>query len=299
MSGKDYKLSEQDIIELFQKYEINKGKTVDTNELSKLVRDLYINNHNIKDIKDLNENDERIIKISVEELLKNKNLNKPTPLQIGELLSDNQNETIINSPGINFVRFYYLISLFLLIKKIQIFFNHIGNLDDRFNFMRYTLSYGFLSSRVNDLMISGKPIVLIDELGQAVKTFISRPSLYFLYGSSIAYILYDTLNKAYSAKNQGIGKIFVHGIDSAIWHSLASLALPTLTAYSVVNVSGRFLKYVKFSDPRFTLLAPTFLGFLSIPLISKYIDHATDVTMNNTLRKFYSGKMPEVSRKNL
>lgn len=99
MSDKNQKLSESEIRELFHKYEINKENSVDQNELSKLVRDVYLKNHNIKDVKDLTSNDEHIIKRSVDELLKSRDHNKDKSLQLNELLDYHQNQNILQLEG--------------------------------------------------------------------------------------------------------------------------------------------------------------------------------------------------------
>jgi Ca2+-binding EF-hand superfamily protein len=99
MSEKSQKLTEFEIRELFQKYDVNKDNRIDKEELNLLVRDLYMKNHNIKDIKDLNQNDKAVIANSVEELLKVRNHNKNDSLQIEEFISYNQGNDIVSSTG--------------------------------------------------------------------------------------------------------------------------------------------------------------------------------------------------------
>ena len=100
MSDINNKLSELEMRELFQKYEINKDNTVDKQELSLFVRDIYIRNHNIKEIKDLTPNDESIIKKSVDELVKGRGDNKDGSLQLEEFLSYHKGNDINQSSGI-------------------------------------------------------------------------------------------------------------------------------------------------------------------------------------------------------
>lgn len=99
MSNKSNKLSESEIRELFNKYDINKDNSVDQKELHLLVRDIYIKNHNIKDVKDLTQHDQETIKKSVEELMKVRDHNKDGSLQIEEFLSKHQDGDIIQSIG--------------------------------------------------------------------------------------------------------------------------------------------------------------------------------------------------------
>lgn len=114
MSDKNQKLSESEIRELFDKYAINKDNSVDQNELSNLVRDVYLKNHNITDVKDLTPNDEQIIKRSVEELLKSRDHNKDKSLELDELLNYHQNQNILQLEG-------SLFNLYLNFKELIIF----------------------------------------------------------------------------------------------------------------------------------------------------------------------------------
>lgn len=101
MSDKNTKLSELEIRELFQKYDVNKDGTIDQEELSLYVKDMYLKNHSIKNTKDLTLNDESKIKISVEELLKGRDHNKDGSLQLEEFLAYHHGHDIVQSTGID------------------------------------------------------------------------------------------------------------------------------------------------------------------------------------------------------
>jgi len=103
MADKSQKLTEFEIRELFHKYDVNKDNKIDKEELNLLVRDLYTKNHNIKDIKDLNQNDKAVIANSVEQLLKVSNQNKNDSLQIEEFINHHQGNDIVSSTGIYFL----------------------------------------------------------------------------------------------------------------------------------------------------------------------------------------------------
>jgi Ca2+-binding EF-hand superfamily protein len=100
MSDKNRKLTELEIRDLFQKYDVNKDNTINREELFFLVRDIYIRNHDIKDIKDLTSNEEILINRSVDQLLKERDVNKDGSLQVEEFLSYHQGNDIIQSTSI-------------------------------------------------------------------------------------------------------------------------------------------------------------------------------------------------------
>lgn len=94
------KLSEKEIRDLFNKYDVNKDNTIDSKELTKMVSDIYLKSHNLTE---LNEKDKLIINKSVVELLKLKDLNKDGHLQFEEFMNHYNGQDIYHHTGnINF-----------------------------------------------------------------------------------------------------------------------------------------------------------------------------------------------------
>ena len=163
-----------------------------------------------------------------------------------------------------------------------------------------SLVYGSRIARVmrtmNNVMIGSRPLAYASELGESVRPLVPKFLVKSLYGISWAYVILDTIAKTYSVRDQGREKMAVYAMDLAIWHSLASMALPAFTIHSIVKYSGKVIK--KCSDPasKFGKFGPTIIGLCSIPFIIHPLDHVTDFSMNNTLRKFYSHKMPVIPK---
>lgn len=160
------------------------------------------------------------------------------------------------------------------------------------------LVYGSRVARVaqalNNVMIGSRPLAYASEVGESARPIISRHMVLSLYGLSIGYVLLDTFYKSIAVREHGIGKTALFAMDLAIWHSLASMALPAFTIHSIVKFSGKLMKNTNIANPasRLFMFGPTLIGLASIPFIIHPIDHFTDLAMNNSLRRFYSHKLP-------
>lgn len=82
--------------------------------------------------------------------------------------------------------------------------------------------------------------------------------------------------------------------DLAIWHTVASMALPAFTIHTIVHQSQKFIQKTRAMD-KLKRFGPVGLGLACIPFIIHPIDHLTDWAMDNTLRKLYSDKIKKHS----
>lgn len=115
-----------------------------------------------------------------------------------------------------------------------------------------------------------RPLAYANEFGDSFRNLfpkLVKPS-YFL---SFGYIGMDIWHQVEKEKEN---KLKV-GVDSAIWHSIASITLPTFTIHSIVKLTN------KVSNKKW--MAPV-LGLASIPLIVGPIDHGTDNLMDGYIR---------------
>lgn len=85
-------------------------------------------------------------------------------------------------------------------------------------------------------------------------------------------------------------------IDLGIWHTSASIIIPTVTIHSVVKITSYGI--TKFSSknikmPGFYRFIPSIIGLAFIPIIINPIDNITDYIMDNSVRKF----IPQINEK--
>lgn len=73
--------------------------------------------------------------------------------------------------------------------------------------------------------------------------------------------------------------------DVFLWQMFASVAIPGLVINRITWGTGKLLKNAKVKGLARKWL-PTCIGLASIPFIIKPIDHAVDVAMDNTYRKY-------------
>ena len=90
------------------------------------------------------------------------------------------------------------------------------------------------------------------------------------YGLSAAYVVADT---AHHVTTVPVDKRSVAFADRAIFHALASFALPSLAVHTAVRVASRALPPV----------GAVAVGLATIPAIIAPIDHAVDYAMDRAL----------------
>jgi len=85
--------------------------------------------------------------------------------------------------------------------------------------------------------------------------------------------------------------VFFSCIDTTVWHSLASFALPSLILNSVISGSYFLLSFNGKFVNRFSMMTPIVLGFATLPFIIEPIDKTTSFMLNSTIRKGYIEKI--------
>ena len=139
-----------------------------------------------------------------------------------------------------------------------------------------------------------RPLAYSSELGESMRPIVHPNIVRFLYGISWGYVILDTGVKTYSVRDHGNEAMMYCCLDTSIFHTFASMALPALTIHSIVKYSGKFLKKIIGDKSKFSKLLPVCLGLSSIPFIIHPLDHGTEWVMDKTTRRFYINKVPHL-----
>lgn len=129
------------------------------------------------------------------------------------------------------------------------------------------------------------------EVGESFRPIIPKFIVNASYGASIFYVgadVYIHTNEMIN-NNKPKKEIILKTSDRIVWHSFASMILPAFFIHSIVKYSNKGINKINFMNkyPRGKSLMPTFIGLISIPFIIHPIDHLTDWSMDNSVRKFY------------
>jgi len=147
-----------------------------------------------------------------------------------------------------------------------------------------------------------RPSAYASEVGESTKAVVPRYVYKALYGISGAYVITDTLIKVHDLSENkhvidhyGVGHkkdpiLAKKFVDSLLWHSLASFALPGLAVHQTVKLASMGRKCMTSTKIPQSLIRmyPPLIGLAIIPFIIHPIDHVTDYVLDNTVRQFYS-----------
>ena len=156
----------------------------------------------------------------------------------------------------------------------------------------YTSRVAAVMKNLPTIMAGSRPLAYASEVGESFRT-VSHPTFVrFMYGLSWSYVILDTAIKTYGMKKHGREAMTYCCLDTSIFHTFASMALPAFTIHSIVKYSAKLLKKSLGQDSKFSKLLPVFLGLSSIPFIIHPLDHFTEYVMDKTIRKTYGNKIP-------
>eukprot|EP00457_Paulinella_chromatophora_P011771 gb/GEZN01011931.1/.p1 GENE.gb/GEZN01011931.1/~~gb/GEZN01011931.1/.p1 ORF type:complete len:207 (-),score=19.82 gb/GEZN01011931.1/:499-1083(-) len=135
-----------------------------------------------------------------------------------------------------------------------------------------------------------------NELGEAFRPLVPRSLVLSTYGVASLYVLADTRHKTLKAHEEhdhlpDAERFFVvvsSGLDTLLWQSLASVAIPGFTIYQVVKKASSLqsTKYVRALPKSVHTMLPTVIGLGVIPFIVHPIDTATHMLMDCSSRVF-------------
>ncbi|DBA00374.1 TPA: hypothetical protein N0F65_000559 [Lagenidium giganteum] len=137
-----------------------------------------------------------------------------------------------------------------------------------------------------------------NELGESFRPMAPRlvaPSYMVAFG----YVLGDAYDKATkastAARKQSVSEskhnkmVVGAAVDTLVWQTLASVAIPGFTINRVVAASSVVAEQTLKNSPVLKRWAPTAIGLGVIPLIIHPIDSLVDTLMDNTIRKWAAG----------
>ncbi|KAH0515709.1 Mitochondrial fission process protein 1 [Microtus ochrogaster] len=148
-----------------------------------------------------------------------------------------------------------------------------------------------------------------NEVGEAFRSMVPKAVVWLSYGVSSSYVLADAIDKGkkagevfcfcsswvkclyiYQVPSPEAGRgtrVTLAVVDTFVWQSLASVAIPGFTINRLCAAS----LYVLGSMTRWPLTVrkwtTTTLGLLAIPVIVHPIDRSVDFLLDSSLRKLY------------
>lgn len=115
------------------------------------------------------------------------------------------------------------------------------------------------------------------EVGESLRPIIARWKVDATYGVSWLYVIADVVFKACAQYKLAPGarmELVRTMVESAIFHSVATMLVPAVLVHSIVHLSQHALHAMGFRDENLVLVkwTPTGVGFACIPLIPKLFD---------------------------
>ncbi|XP_056384637.1 mitochondrial fission process protein 1 isoform X2 [Hyla sarda] len=143
-----------------------------------------------------------------------------------------------------------------------------------------------------------------NEVGESFRALVPKSLVWATYGVATAYVTADAADKgrkAAKANTDGPGRtadITVAVVDTFVWQSLASVAIPGFTINRICAASLFLMGRVTRWPLPVRKWATTAIGLSTIPFIITPIDRSVDFLLDSSLRKLYNTheKKPDESR---
>ncbi|NXO02983.1 MTFP1 protein, partial [Rhinopomastus cyanomelas] len=132
-----------------------------------------------------------------------------------------------------------------------------------------------------------------NEVGESFRSLVPVPVVWASYGIATAYVTADAIDKgqrAATAHAQDPARAMQVGVavvDTFVWQSLASVAIPGITINRLCATSLALLGALTRWPLPIRRWTTTALGLAAIPLIITPIDRTVDFLMDSSLRKLY------------
>ncbi|XP_030918316.1 mitochondrial fission process protein 1 [Geospiza fortis] len=129
-----------------------------------------------------------------------------------------------------------------------------------------------------------------NEVGESFRPLVPVPVVWASYGVATAYVTADAIDKgrkAAAAHPQDPTRVGVAVVDTFVWQSLASVAIPGFTINRLCAASLALLGALTRWPLPMRRWTTTALGLAAIPLIITPIDRTVDFLMDSSLRKLY------------
>ncbi|NWT86369.1 MTFP1 protein, partial [Lanius ludovicianus] len=122
-----------------------------------------------------------------------------------------------------------------------------------------------------------------NEVGESFRPLVPVPVVWASYGVATAYVTADAIDKGRKAATV----MGVAVVDTFVWQSLASVAIPGFTINRLCAASLALLGSLTRWPLPVRRWTTTALGLAAIPLIITPIDRTVDFLMDSSLRKLY------------
>ncbi|KAM6318103.1 mitochondrial fission process protein 1 [Podargus strigoides] len=132
-----------------------------------------------------------------------------------------------------------------------------------------------------------------NEVGESFRPLVRVQVVWASYGVATAYVTADAIDKgrkaatAHTQDPAQATRVGVAVVDTFIWQSLASVAIPGITINRLCATSLALLGALTRWPLPLRRWTTTALGLAAIPLIITPIDRTVDFLMDSSLRKLY------------
>ena len=111
-----------------------------------------------------------------------------------------------------------------------------------FNPAKSKIFYGILKTVTEQRAL----LAYASEIGESFRPATHVYFVRFLYALSIGYVVADVSQKAIEDHNSNLpnDKVAYRAVDNLLWHTFASMLLPTFTVHTIVSASGSALNKV-------------------------------------------------------
>ncbi|GAA5867041.1 hypothetical protein JCM3774_003765 [Rhodotorula dairenensis] len=171
-----------------------------------------------------------------------------------------------------------------------------GDIDSTETKARYL---GYLARFRPVLIASTRYLAYTSDVGESFRPVVAPKTVTAAYGVSWAYLIGDVVYESWKAKGRAselapdhvshvVGLTFA---KRAVFQSVASMLLPSLTIHSIVKYTALFIKKRGIQNIRVRQWLPSALGLGTIPflpfLFDEPVEHLTDSTFDRLERKLY------------
>ncbi|EGW10806.1 mitochondrial fission process protein 1 [Cricetulus griseus] len=132
-----------------------------------------------------------------------------------------------------------------------------------------------------------------NEVGEAFRSLVPTAVVWLSYGVSSSYVLADAIDKGKKAGEEPSPeegrstRVALAVVDTFVWQSLASVAIPGFTINRLCAASLYGLRTMTRWPLTVRKWTTTTLGLLAIPVIVHPIDRSVDFLLDSSLRKLY------------
>uniref|UniRef100_A0A7E4UMY5 Mitochondrial fission process protein 1 n=1 Tax=Panagrellus redivivus TaxID=6233 RepID=A0A7E4UMY5_PANRE len=134
-----------------------------------------------------------------------------------------------------------------------------------------------------------------NEVGEAFRAIVPVSAVKLSYVVAVGYVLADTLDKShkvsqavYPTQEARLNQVLTTAGDTVLWQGFASVIIPGITINRLCASTSFLLRRLTAISPPLVKGITTAVGLSAIPFIVKPIDALVEVSMDRTVRQYYS-----------